>query len=74
MGVEEQVVSIFAGTRGYLDRLEVGQIGRFEAQLLEQMRAKHADTLETIRKERELSKATEEKLTQILDAFTKSFA
>ncbi len=58
----------------HLDRLEVAQIGRFESQFLGEMRSKHAAVLETIRTERELSKATEEKLSQILDAFAKNFA
>jgi F-type H+-transporting ATPase subunit alpha len=74
MAVEEQVASIFAGTRGYLDRLEVAQIGRFESTLLGEMRGRHADLLATIRREGELSKATEAKLTEILDAFAKNFA
>src|SRR5258708_17291015 len=38
--VEEQVVVIFAGTRGYLDRIAVGDVGRFEAGLLSELRAK----------------------------------
>ena len=74
MAVEEQVVSIFAGTRGYLDRLEVGQIQRFEEKLLGEMRGTHKAVLDAIRTEKELSKATDEKLTQILDAFVKSFS
>ncbi len=49
-------------------------MNRFEAAFLNDMRAKHADVLEAIRKERELSKATEEKLSNILGAFAKSFA
>ncbi len=73
MAVEDQVVAIFAGTRGYLDKLEVGRIQRFEQELLGEMRSTHKAVLDAIRTEKELSKATEEKLTQILDAFTKSF-
>src|SRR5690606_34491831 len=49
MPVEEQVVSIFAGVRGYLDGLEVGKITRFEQSLLGLVRGKHADILEDIR-------------------------
>ena len=49
-------------------------MNRFEAAFLDEVRAKHADVLEAIRKERELSKATEEKLNSILTAFVKSFA
>ncbi|HJS32621.1 MAG TPA: F0F1 ATP synthase subunit alpha [Alphaproteobacteria bacterium] len=72
--VAEQVVAIFAGVRGYLDRVEVNQVTRFEQSLLSEMRAKHADVLATIRDERELSSSTEEKLKAILDNFAKTFA
>jgi F-type H+-transporting ATPase subunit alpha len=68
------VVSIFAGVRGFLDTIKVEDINRFEAAFLNDVRAKHADVLEAIRKEKELSKATEEKLNSILGAFVKSFA
>jgi F-type H+/Na+-transporting ATPase subunit alpha len=74
MPIEEQVVSIFAGVRGFLDTIQVTDVNRFEAAFLNEVRAKHADVLEAIRKERELSKATEEKLNNILTAFVKSFA
>ena len=47
--VEEQVVSIFAGTRGYLDDLEVKQVGPFEDHLLEAFRTQHRDILDDIR-------------------------
>jgi F-type H+-transporting ATPase subunit alpha len=74
MPVEEQVVSIFAGTRGFLDGLQVSQVGRFEKALLGELKSKHPQVLEAIRTEREISKATEAKLTEILSAFAKSFA
>ena len=41
MPVEEQVVSIFAGTKGYLDDMPVGDVSRFETELLEFMRSRH---------------------------------
>ena len=73
MPVEEQVVSIFTGVRGYLDGIGIDQVGRFESAFLAEMRAKHADLLETIRKDGEVSQATESKLQGILDGFLKSF-
>jgi F-type H+-transporting ATPase subunit alpha len=73
MPVEEQVVSIFTGVRGFLDGIGVDQVGRFESTFLADMRGKHGDVLETIRKEGELSAATEGKLKGILDDFLKSF-
>jgi F-type H+-transporting ATPase subunit alpha len=72
--IEEQVVSIFTGVRGYLDGLEVSQIGGFEESFLNEMRANHADVLAAIRDEKEISKGTEEKLKGILDDFVKKFA
>ncbi len=72
--IEEQVVSIFAGVRGYLDKIEVNKVGRFEHMFLSELRAKHADVLAAIRNDREIKKPVEDKLTQILDQFAKTFA
>jgi F-type H+-transporting ATPase subunit alpha len=49
MPVEEQVVSIFAGTRGYLDDVPAGDVRRFEAGLLEYMRSRQASLLSELR-------------------------
>jgi F-type H+-transporting ATPase subunit alpha len=72
--VEEQVVVIFAGVRGYLDSIEVGDVTRFEEAFLTDVRANGADILDAIRTEGELSDETEEKLRAFLDKFTKTFA
>jgi len=72
--VEQQVVAIFAGVRGYLDGIEVGKIGRYEQSLLEEVRSKHQAVLEEIRTKGELSDDLQKKLTDIIGAFTKSFA
>ncbi|MGK2284977.1 F0F1 ATP synthase subunit alpha [Pedomonas sp. V897] len=74
MGFEEQVVSIFAGVNGYLDAIQVKDVVRFERAFLTEMKTKHADVLETIRTEKDLSDATRAKLKEILDAFAKTFA
>ncbi len=74
MPVEEQVVSIFAGVRGYLDNIDVTDIGRFESQLLSEIRSKEAGLLETIRNEKALSDETSAKLTEFMDSFSKTFA
>jgi len=47
--VEEQVVSIFAGTKGYLDDVPVNNVRRFESELLEFMRSRHGAMLADIR-------------------------
>src|SRR5882672_7546980 len=49
MPVEEQVVSIFAGTGGYLDDIPVGDVKRFEKELLEWVSTRHRDVLDSIR-------------------------
>ncbi len=72
--VEEQVVTIFAGTRGYTDRVDVRDITRFEHLMLTDLRAKHPELLAAIRNQREVSEATEKGLTSFLDEFARNFA
>jgi F-type H+-transporting ATPase subunit alpha len=72
MPVEEQVVSIFTGVRGYLDALPVERIGAFERQMLSELRAK-GGILEAIRNDREIKPETEKQLIAFLDAFVKNF-
>ncbi|MGE0255473.1 MAG: F0F1 ATP synthase subunit alpha [Alphaproteobacteria bacterium] len=74
MPFEDQVVAIFAGVRGFLDQVGVRDITRFEQQLLDHIRSKHADVLETIRTKGEISDDTEKKLREIVEAFVKTFA
>src|SRR4249919_1041770 len=52
MRVEEQVVSIFAGTKGYLDDIPVADVRRFEAELLEAFRTRYRDLLDRIANEK----------------------
>jgi F-type H+/Na+-transporting ATPase subunit alpha len=49
MPVEEQVVSIYAGTNGYLDDIETSAVKAFETGLLDYMRTRHTDVMNTIR-------------------------
>jgi F-type H+/Na+-transporting ATPase subunit alpha len=72
--VEEQVVTIFAGTRGYTDRVDVGDITRFEHLMLTDLRGKRPELLAAIRDQREVSDATEKGLTAFLDEFARNFA
>ncbi len=72
--VEEQVVSIFVGTRGYLDEVPVNRIGDFEAQLISEMKARSPEILDSIRNDREIKKETEAKLIEFVKSFASSFA
>ena len=74
MRVEEQVVSIFAGVRGYLDGIDVGDVNRFESEFLGEMRASHGAVLEEIRTSQEMSDESDKALTAILEEFSKKFA
>ena len=74
VSVEEQVVAIFAGTRGYLDTIAVADVGRFEASVLRELRATHPELLDAIRTEQEISPTVEKGLSDFLDAFVKTFA
>ena len=74
MPVEEEVVAIYAGMKGYLDKLAVRDVGRFEDEFLRLMRGKHQDLLDAIRTGKALTPEIESKLKDILDNFTKSFA
>ena len=72
--VEEQVVAIFAGVRGYLDKIEVGKIGRFETQMLADIKAREPGIVDSIRADREIKPDVEKKLIAFLDGFMKTFA
>ena len=71
--VEEQVVSIFAGVRGYLDQVDVGDVTRFEQGLLSDIKANGSDILTTIRDEQELSEATDKELVSFVESYAKKF-
>ncbi|MEM1138627.1 MAG: F0F1 ATP synthase subunit alpha [Pseudomonadota bacterium] len=74
LSVEEQVVVIFAGTRGFLDTLAVGDIGRFEEELLRTIHAQHSDIIDGIRAEKKLTDDLEAKLKSAVEAFSSRFA
>src|ERR1700756_1191834 len=65
--VEEQVVSIFAGTRGYLDRIEVDAVTRFETAMLGELKNRHSELLESVRRDKEVTPEVDKKLTSFLD-------
>src|SRR5438105_3952869 len=60
--VEEQVVSIYVGVKGYLDKLAVLDVQRFEGELLRLMRGKHKNVLDDIRNKKQITPETESQL------------
>jgi F-type H+-transporting ATPase subunit alpha len=71
---EEQTASIFAGTNGYLDAIPVGDVVRYEEQMLSYLRHEHADVLAAIRDSKDLGDEPKSKLKAALDSFGKTFA
>jgi F-type H+/Na+-transporting ATPase subunit alpha len=71
---EEQVVAIYAGVNGYLDPLPVTKVREFEDGLLRLMRDKHADILDSIRTEKQITDAMAPKLKAAVEAYAKAFA
>ncbi|HUW82059.1 MAG TPA: F0F1 ATP synthase subunit alpha [Phycisphaerae bacterium] len=72
--VVDQIISIFAGTRGFLDDQPVSKVGRFERELLEHVRTQHGDVRQELIDKGELTDELEAKLTKILKDFKKQFA
>jgi F-type H+-transporting ATPase subunit alpha len=70
--VEEQVVSIWAGTKGKLDTLEITDVLRFERELIEHLR-RNTKILDTLRSTNVLDDATEADLEKEIDKFVTSF-
>ncbi|KAB6714202.1 MULTISPECIES: F0F1 ATP synthase subunit alpha [Roseobacteraceae] len=71
----EIVCVIFAGTNGYLDKVPVKEVGKYEAQMLEFLRNQHADILEWITNEDPKIKGEPaDKLKAVLDEFAKTYA
>ena len=71
--VEEQVVSIWAGSNGYLDDVPVDDISRFEADFLDYLRRSHAGILQTIRESLALTEDTVTALKDAVEEFRKGF-
>jgi len=71
--VPEQVVLIFSGVNGYLDTIEVSDILKFEQEALFAMKEKYPDILESINKEKELTKENTEKLKSFFDDLLSKF-
>ena len=72
--VQEQVCVIYAGTNGYLDKIDTKKVGEYEAELLRKLHADHSDILSSISSSGKLDDDTEKKLKDVLDTFTKNFA
>ncbi|OGU41007.1 MAG: F0F1 ATP synthase subunit alpha [Ignavibacteria bacterium RIFOXYB2_FULL_35_12] len=73
VNIERQVVSIYLGTNGYLDSIAVSDVKRFEKEVLEYFEVKHIDIFETIKKEKDLSSQTIDKIKKAAEEFLPAF-
>jgi F-type H+-transporting ATPase subunit alpha len=73
LAVERQVVSVWAGTSGYIDDVPVEDVGRFESEFLEEVARSHGGIFDTIRETGDLSEDTIVALKDAVDEFRKGF-
>ncbi|MCP2260300.1 ATP synthase F1 subcomplex alpha subunit [Streptoalloteichus tenebrarius] len=73
LAAQEQVASIYAGTKGHLDSVPVEDVRRFEAELLDFLRRNHKGILEEIRETKDLSDENEQRLADAITAFKRQF-
>ena len=74
LSFEEEAVAIYAGAKGFLDDVEVADVVRFRTELLDYLRASHADVLKKIHDDAKFTPESEEALNGAIDAFKKQFA
>ena len=72
MTAEEQVCVLYAGVRGFLDKVQTSEIGKFEKLFLEHLKSKSPHIIEAIRVEKQLSDKTNAELRSILEEFIPS--
>ena len=72
--LEKQVLILFAGTRGYLDKLSVDVLGKYEAGLYKFIEAKYQDILDGLAKDRKISDEMDAKLQKALSEYGEEFA
>jgi F-type H+-transporting ATPase subunit alpha len=72
--LEEQVLVLFAGVRGYLDAHPVSSVGKFERNMLAELHALHPSIVASIKNDQQIKPDVEKQLIAFLDGFSKSFA
>ena len=71
--VEEQIIVIYAGVKGFLDEIEVKSLGAFEEELLNKVRNKDSKILSTIREQGALDDSLEESISDIITNVAKNY-
>jgi F-type H+/Na+-transporting ATPase subunit alpha len=71
--VEEQVISIFIGTRGFADTVPVEDVRKFERELIDHIRRQHPGILQEIRDTKDLSDELRDRLIEVINKFKEQF-
>ena len=71
--LEEEVVAIFAGTRGYADEVPVDQVRDWEADLLRHVESSHGDVLKSIAEEKAITPEAETRLEEVIQNFNRGW-
>jgi F-type H+/Na+-transporting ATPase subunit alpha len=73
MSFEEQVVSIYTGVKGYLDKIDAKEVTRFEKEFLRKIKSAHSNILDSIRSEQKISESVEAELKKVIVEFVEIF-
>lgn len=73
MPAEKEVMSLYSGTRGFLDRIPVEKVGEYEVQMLAFIERKYPEILEEIKEKKAISDALDEKMKKALEEFAEVF-
>ena len=73
LAFEEQVIVIYSGVKGYLDKMPKDKVQAFEKDLLLALRTKYIDLLKTIREEQKISDSSEAQIKKILEDFVTNY-
>ena len=73
MSVDEQVISVFCGVRGYLDNIDLKDISEFESKILSVCNSENPEILNEIKKSGKLEEETEKLLIKIIEELKKNF-
>ncbi|MBK6538761.1 MAG: F0F1 ATP synthase subunit alpha [Ignavibacteria bacterium] len=73
MTVEDQVLIIFAATKGYLDEIPVNQVSRYQSDFIQEVENMHPDIVKSIADTKDLTKENTEKMESVLKDFTERF-
>jgi len=71
---EKQVVLIYAGIKGYLDKIDVSKVGKFESDLIRSLNNENPEILKTLEETKVLDDNTDSSLAKFLDRFVESFS